>query len=151
MTDSESSATPERTTERENLAGPNWEWRYRLRKNKPLYAAYRVFIFLLGLVVVLGGLALVPLPGPGWALVILGLFIWASEFEKAQKVLEFVKRQVKRWNDWVMAQPIWLRLLLGLLTAAFVAGIVWCVLWLWGIPAFVPDGITSWMQTNLRL
>lgn len=151
MTDPESSATPEGTTEREDLAGPNWEWRYRLRKNKPLYSAYRVVVFVVGLVVVLGGLALVPLPGPGWALVIVGLVIWASEFEKAQRLLVFVRRQVKRWTDWVMAQPIWLRLLCGLLTALFVAAVVWCVLKLWGVPGFVPDGITSWLQTDLRL
>lgn len=151
MNETMGSSSDEGTAQREDLVGPNWEWRYRLRRNKPLYSAYRVVVFVVGLVVVLGGLALVPLPGPGWALVIVGLFIWASEFERAHKVLEFVKRQVKRWNDWVMARPIWLRLLLGLLTMIFVAAVVWCVLWLWGIPSVVPDGITSWLQTTLRL
>ena len=150
MTASEGEAHDE-TQEREDLVGPNWEWRYRLRRNKPLYTAYRIVVFVLGLVVVLGGLALVPLPGPGWALVILGLVIWASEFQKAQTVLEFVKRQVKQWNEWIMSQPMWVRILVGLTTALFVALVVWCVLKVSGIPGFVPDGVTRWLQAHLWL
>ncbi len=131
--------------------GPNWAWRHRLRRNKSLYPAYRVAVFVVGLVVVLLGLALVPLPGPGWAVVIVGLVIWASEFERARTVLDFVKRQVRRWNDWVMAQPMWLRVVAGLLTALFVGLVVWCVLKVSGIPGFVPDGVTSWLHTHLWL
>lgn len=144
-------AAPSGAADEEDLPGPDWAWRRRLRRNRPLYSAYRIVVFVVGLVVVLGGLALVPLPGPGWALVILGLVIWASEFEKARAVLEFVKRQVRRWNDWMMAQPIWVRIVVGLLTAAFVGFVVWCVLKVGGIPGFVPDGATGWLHTHLWL
>lgn len=49
-------------------------------------------------------LVLVPLPGPGWAIVILGLAILASEFEPARRVLEFVRDQVRSWTAWIARQ-----------------------------------------------
>jgi len=40
--------------------------------------------------VVLGGLALVPLPGPGWAIVFIGLGMLALEFKWAENLMEKV-------------------------------------------------------------
>ena len=59
-----------------------------------------------GLVLVLGGLVLVPLPGPGWLIVILGIAVWASEFEPAARLLDFVKDKVRAWEQWVRRQAL---------------------------------------------
>ena len=56
----------------------DWEWRRRIRGSARWRPVYRVAVLLVGLVMVLGGLALVPLPGPGWLIVILGIAVWAS-------------------------------------------------------------------------
>ncbi len=55
----------------------------------------------------------IPLPGPGWLIVIAGLFVLATEFLWAERLLEFTKKHVKRWTEWVGDQPLWVRLLIG--------------------------------------
>ena len=100
---------------------------------------YRTIVGGLGTLVVLIGLALVPLPGPGWLIVIIGLFIISSEFHWARRLLRFVRDNVERWTHWIMAQPLWVRWTIGAVTAAFVAVIVWLTLKLTGLPDWVPD------------
>lgn len=129
----------------------DWAWRRRIRANPTTAMAYRILVFVLGLVLVLGGLALVPLPGPGWLIVIFGLVVWASEFEKAQIVLGWVRARVDAWQDWIMAQPMWVRCVVGLLTAAFVAAILWTVMYFTGVPKLLPDGIETWLHDVARL
>jgi uncharacterized protein (TIGR02611 family) len=106
-----------------------------------------------GLVVVIG-LILVPFPGPGWLIVIVGLFILASEFTWAQRLLDFVKAKVKAWTDWVTDQSWPVRLAVGLVTAAFVGAVLYGVAYLTGVPGWVPgwlvpplpglEGASSW-------
>ena len=69
---------------------------------------------MVGLVRVVGGLALVPLPGPGWLIVIRGIAIWASEFEPASRLLEFVKDRVRAWEQWLKPQSWWVKGLVAL-------------------------------------
>lgn len=85
------------------------------------------------------GLVLVPLPGPGWLIVIIGLFVISSEFKWAQRLLHFVRVHVERWTRWIIAQPLWVRWTVGAATAVFVAVIVWLVFRLFGLPDWVPD------------
>jgi uncharacterized protein (TIGR02611 family) len=96
-----------------------------------------------GLVVVLG-LITIPLPGPGWLTVLAGLFILATEFLWAERLLEFTKRHVQRWTDWVTSRPLWARLLLAVATAAFVYGIVAVTLHYTGIPHWMPGWVPLW-------
>jgi len=100
---------------------------------------YRSIVGGLGTLVVLIGLMLVPLPGPGWLIVIIGLFIISSEFKWAQRLLRFVRVNVEKWTHWVMAQRLWVRWTIGALTALFVAVVVWCVFKLIGLPDWVPN------------
>ncbi len=129
----------------------DWAWRRRIRSNPHSLRIYRGVVFATGLVLVLGGLALVPLPGPGWLVVILGIAVWASEFELAARLLGVVKTRVRAWEKWAMVQPWWVKGLLGLAGALVVAGAIWLVLWLTGIPAFVPPGMAGWLHTSAGL
>jgi uncharacterized protein (TIGR02611 family) len=47
----------------------------------------------LGAFVILLGLALIPLPGPGWLLVGAGLAIWARDIAWAERLLRYVRRK----------------------------------------------------------
>lgn len=123
-----------------------WAWRVRLRRNPVTHLAYRTTVGIIGGIVTIGGLVMVPAPGPGWAVVILGLVILASEFEFAQRLLDFVKRHVRRWNAWVMSQPMWVRFLIGFATLLLVWAILWGMLALTGVPDFFPD----WAEEQLR-
>lgn len=129
----------------------DWAWRRRIRSNPHSLRIYRGVVFTVGLVLVLGGLALVPLPGPGWLVVILGIAVWASEFEVAARLLDWVKAKVRAWEAWAKVQPWWLKGLLGLACALAVAGAIWLVLWLTGIPAFVPGSVSGWLHANAGL
>ena len=85
----------------------------------------------------------IPLPGPGWRIVIAGLFVLATEFLWAERLLEFTKKHLKRWTDWVGDQPVWVRLLIGLATVAFVYGVLVVTLHMTGVPDWVPVGDTG--------
>lgn len=96
-----------------------------------------------GLVVVVG-LATIPLPGPGWLTVIAGLVVLATEFLWAERLLRFTRHHVGRWTAWVGRRPLWLRLLLGTLTLAVTLGVVVVVLHLIGVPGWVPGWVPLW-------
>ena len=106
--------------------------------------ALKIGIGVLGALVIALGIILIPFPGPGWAIVILGLAIWSLEFVWAKRLLEFTKRHVKRWTDWVTDQPIWVRVLIGVATAAFVYGVIVVTLHLTGIPDWAPGWVPLW-------
>ncbi|WP_238592205.1 TIGR02611 family protein [Leifsonia sp. ALI-44-B] len=67
-------------------------------------AAYRIAVALIGGTVVVVGLIMVPLPGPGWLVVFLGFAILGTEFAWAKKVAAFVKRQLARFWAWYNAR-----------------------------------------------
>jgi uncharacterized protein (TIGR02611 family) len=129
----------------------DWAWRRRIRGNATTRRVYRSIVFVLGLVLVVGGLALVPLPGPGWFTVILGIAIWASEFEPASRLLDFAKDKVRAWEQWVKAQAWWVKGLVGLAAACTVAFGLWLTMLLTGIPGFVPDSVATWLAANAWL
>ncbi|HYI33362.1 MAG TPA: TIGR02611 family protein [Glaciibacter sp.] len=62
--------------------------------------AYRFGVAVLGLTVALIGLLLVPLPGPGWLIVFLGIAILGTEFPAAHKVGAYIKRMLVRFWQW---------------------------------------------------
>lgn len=95
-----------------------------IRSNPTGRIALKMFIGIAGAIVVAIGLALVPLPGPGWALVILGLAIWAVEFAWAKHLLRFTRAQVKGWTDWVKRRSWPVRLLLGLVGMVFIGTVL---------------------------
>ncbi|MGC4888992.1 TIGR02611 family protein [Micromonospora sp. DT227] len=107
-------------------------WRGRLhttldliRANPTGRVALKIFIGILGAVVVTVGIALIPLPGPGWLLVIAGLGVWAVEFHWARRLLAFTRRHVNAWTRWVTSRSLPVRFVLGLVGLVFVSVVVW--------------------------
>lgn len=60
--------------------------------------SWQIVIFLIGLAVVVGGVILLPLPGPGWLIIFAGIGVWATEFPWAQRVLRWTKRKLHEWT-----------------------------------------------------
>ena len=120
-------------------------WRERIRARRSTRHLYHVLIALLGGSIVVGGLFLVPLPGPGWLIVILGLAVLASEFAWAHRLLQFVKQTLTNWTRWLREQALWVRLSVTLATFAFVLSVVWAVLRIGGVPGWVPDSVVDWI------
>jgi uncharacterized protein (TIGR02611 family) len=106
--------------------------------------ALKIGIGALGGLVVALGIILIPFPGPGWAIVILGLAIWALEFAWAKNMLEFTKRHVQSWTHWIARQSWPVRLLIGAVGLIFVSAIVWASVRLsFGIDLF--DEARDWL------
>lgn len=64
--------------------------------------AKRVGITIAGFALVIVGLILVPLPGPGWLIVFVGLAILATEYVWAERLLNYAKRRVGQAKDAVL-------------------------------------------------
>lgn len=90
--------------------------------------AVKIFIAALGAVVVAVGFVLIPLPGPGWLIVILGLTIWAIEFVWARHLLRFTRDRLRSWTQWVGRQSLLVRILIGLAGLVFVAMVAYLTL-----------------------
>ncbi|GAB7042790.1 MULTISPECIES: TIGR02611 family protein [Catenuloplanes] len=116
----------------EEVVRPTPAWRRRItgtldgiRANPTGRIALKIGIGVLGAIVVAVGIVAIPLPGPGWGIVIVGLAIWAIEFAWARHLLHFTRKHVQAWTRWILRQPWPLRSLLGLLCFLFVSAIVW--------------------------
>jgi len=117
-------------------------WRESVRRRPTTYRIYRIVIAIVGGAIVIGGLALVPLPGPGWLIVFVGLAVLATEFVWADRLQKFARSQVKAWTLWLGRQSLPIRLLIAVLTFAFVAFVVYALAAIVGVPDVVPD---SWI------
>jgi len=78
--------------------------RRRIDRRPALRRAYRVIVAVLGGTIAVLGLLLVPLPGPGWLIVFLGLAILGTEFAWAKRLAAFTKRQLARFWAWWQAR-----------------------------------------------
>lgn len=94
-----------------------------IRSNPTGRITLQVFVAVSGALVVALGIVLIPLPGPGWLLVIGGLGIWAIEFHWARRLLAFTKRKVQSWTRWIGGQSWPVRIVVGTLGMVFVGGV----------------------------
>ncbi|MCH8612114.1 PGPGW domain-containing protein [Arsenicicoccus dermatophilus] len=124
--------------------------RARLRSHPLARTVWRAGVALAGLVVVVVGLVLVPLAGPGWLIVLGGVGIWALEFDRARRVHRQGRELLVRWTRWVAARAWWVRAALGASTAALVAAVSIAMLWLTGVPAWLPDAVEQALVGGLR-
>jgi uncharacterized protein (TIGR02611 family) len=60
--------------------------------------------FIVGSTLVLTGLAMLVLPGPGWAAIFLGFAILATEFTVAEKARDWMIAQLKLVVGWARQQ-----------------------------------------------
>jgi uncharacterized protein (TIGR02611 family) len=119
-------------------------WRRRIAARRSLDHTYRGGVAAVGGAVVAVGIVTIPLPGPGWLTVIAGLFVLATEFTWAERVLEFTRHHVHRWTEWLGRQAMVVRIAVGLLTAAFVGAVLVVTLHLVGVPDWVPGWVPLW-------
>ncbi|MEU8505219.1 TIGR02611 family protein [Streptomyces brevispora] len=65
-----------------------------IKASRALHLSWQVGVFMVGLAVVVAGIIMLPLPGPGWLVIFGGMAIWATEFVWAQLVLRWTRRKV---------------------------------------------------------
>ena len=62
----------------------------------------RIAVTIAGFAVLLAGIALLVLPGPGWLLIFIGLTILATEYVWAERLLKAAKRKAEQAKDVVL-------------------------------------------------
>lgn len=70
---------------------PHLRARAWARRRAATHFMWRAGVLILGMGLVLAGIAMLVLPGPGWGAIILGLIILASEYAWANRLLEPVR------------------------------------------------------------
>jgi uncharacterized protein (TIGR02611 family) len=100
-------------------------FRERIRRLPGGFLGWRIGLTVVGVAVIIAGIILLPLPGPGWLVIFAGLGILATEYEWAGRLLTFARDRVKKWTQWLGRQPLWVRGLLGLATLAIVVAAAW--------------------------
>ncbi len=103
-------------------------WRDRLRDRPRIEFVYRIGVGIVGLVVFVIGIIAIPYPGPGWAIVFIGLGILATEFEWARRLLAYAKERYDKVMNWFHQRHWSVQVLGGIFTAL----IVFATLWLLG-------------------
>lgn len=101
--------------------------RYRdmLRQRPVAGFVYRVVVGVVGMVVLAVGIVAIPYPGPGWAIVFLGLAILATEFAWAYRVLVFTRDRYRRFVEWFRSQGLVVQIMGVLFTTAVVVATLW--------------------------
>jgi uncharacterized protein (TIGR02611 family) len=107
-------------------------------KHPWLDLSYRVVVGLLGSAIIVLGVVLIPLPGPGWLIVFAGLAVLATEFVWAERLLRYSRRRLHEWTQWVTHQSLLVRGLIGLGGLLCVAGAIWAYDVVVGLPSWVP-------------
>src|ERR1700712_9547 len=133
------------------VAKRRWaRWRDRLRERPTYDLAYRLVVGVVGLVVLGLGILAIPYPGPGWAIVFVGLAILATEFEWAHRLLRYTRERYDRFMDWFKAQGLWVKALGFLLTAVVVAATLW-LLGALGFAAGLVGVEQPWLKSPIGL
>jgi uncharacterized membrane protein YbaN (DUF454 family) len=85
---------------------PTGGWRDRVRSKPGVGQAYRVGVFVVGLLCIALGFALAVLPGPlTIPPVLLGLWIWSTEFRFAARFFDSFKRKAREAWSRAKARP----------------------------------------------
>lgn len=99
--------------------------RDRLRGRRYVDLGYRIGVGVVGILVLAVGIVAIPYPGPGWAIVFIGLAILATEFEWARKLLGYARIRYDAVMGWFKRQGLWMQVLGVVFTTAIVVGTLW--------------------------
>jgi uncharacterized protein (TIGR02611 family) len=104
--------------------------RERKERHKQRSRFYRVSFAAIGIMIIVLGLILVPLPGPGWLIVALGVGMLALEFDRMERLLEKILDRLEATSE-RLSNPQ--KLLIGLLAIAGAAAWITAIV-LWEVP-----------------
>ncbi len=105
-----------------------------IKARRVLHVSWQVGVFVIGLAIVVAGIIMLPLPGPGWVVIFGGMAVWATEFVWAQLALRWTKRKVTEAAQRALDPKVRRRNIIltsvGLVIVGVLAGIY---LWKFGI------------------
>jgi uncharacterized protein (TIGR02611 family) len=77
---------------------PNFfrRWREQIARYRALHITWQITVLTIGTAIICAGLAMLVLPGPGWAAIFVGLAVLSTEFLWAERLLAWTKKQARR-------------------------------------------------------
>jgi len=136
--------------ERVSIARRWARWRERLRERRIIDLGYRIVVGVVGLVTLAVGIVAIPYPGPGWAIVFVGLAILATEFEWARKLLAYARIRYDAVMGWFKRQGVWVQVL----GVAFTIAIVVLTLWMLGVLDWAGERVNiehEWLDSPIGI
>jgi uncharacterized protein (TIGR02611 family) len=124
-------------------------FRERIEAKPTLRRTYRVLIAVIGGIVLAAGIVMIPYPGPGWAVVFIGLAILASEFLWARRVLTYARRKYDAWTDWLARQSFVVRMAVLAATGLVVLATLWLLNVFYSVAGWVGLDSWTWLQSPL--
>lgn len=108
---------------------PHLRARAWARRRRSTHVLWQAGVLLVGFGLVLAGIAMLVLPGPGWAAIILGFIVLASEYAWARRLLDPVRRWARRAADAALDPRVRRRnlMILGLLVVVGAGLLAWYV------------------------
>jgi uncharacterized protein (TIGR02611 family) len=104
--------------------------RERKERHKERHFAFRIGFGIVGALVVLAGIALLVLPGPGWLVIALGLAMLALEFDPIERLLEKVLIRLEDAGEKAREAKPWQKALgIAACVAAAAGGTAAVILW----------------------
>ena len=100
---------------------PHLRARAWARRRRSTHVMWQAGVLIIGFGLVAAGIAMLVLPGPGWATIILGLIVLASEYAWARRLMDPVKRWARKAADAAKDPPV-MRLNLIFLGLVIVVG-----------------------------
>lgn len=99
--------------------------RYKAHQRSGKKPISRILTFLLGLLLLIGGLAIGWLPGPGGFIAFIGLAFLAREFPGIARIMDMGEVLLRKVYSWFRQLPAWLRIVIGSTCVAFCGGAIW--------------------------
>jgi uncharacterized protein (TIGR02611 family) len=125
--------------------GPDWLYRWRRRwagDSRLRQMVWRAAATGIGAGIIAVGVMLLVLPGPGWALIFLGMAVLATEYAWAHRLLRFTKDKAQGAASSAMAPQNRRRTLVLLLIAALL--VASAVAWYVHAYGWTLSGATGW-------
>jgi uncharacterized protein (TIGR02611 family) len=87
--------TADREQPRTDRPGLFHRWREQIARYRALHVTWQITVLTIGTAIICAGLAMLVLPGPGWAAIFVGLAVLSTEFLWAERLLGWTKRQAR--------------------------------------------------------
>jgi uncharacterized protein (TIGR02611 family) len=100
----------------------------RIRSTRSGRITLKVVVAILGVAIILLGILMIPLPGPGWLVVFAGLAILSVEYVWAKHLLHFARQRLTNWTHWVARQSWLVRIALGAAGLVLIGLVGWLAL-----------------------
>jgi uncharacterized protein (TIGR02611 family) len=96
--------------------------RAAIRHHPPLDFTWRAVVLVLGCLIIASGIAMLVLPGPGWAAIFVGLAVLATEFDWAHRILHRARVKMHEARERARDPKVRRRMIALTLAVLLVAG-----------------------------